>query len=55
MGCPSGCGGGSKVQYQVKVDGRPVGKPVDSVAAAHALGKASTTGTQRYSFTAVSK
>lgn len=52
MGCPSGCGG-KRIKYQVKVDGRPVGKPVDSVAAAHALGKSSTTGDQKYSFTAV--
>jgi len=53
MGCPSGCGKAQAVKYQVKVDGRPVGRPVDSVAAAHALGKQSTTGEQRYTFTAV--
>lgn len=55
MGCPSGCGGGPKVAFQVKVDGRNVGKPQDSVAAAHALGKASTSGDQKYSFTTVNK
>lgn len=54
MGC-STCGGGGapKVKYQVKVEGRNVGKPQDSVAAAHALGKASTKGSQKYSFQAV--
>lgn len=52
MGCPSGCGK-SKVKYQVKVDGRQVGKPVDSTAAAHALGKSSTKGDQKYTMTAV--
>lgn len=51
MGCGS-CGQ-SKVKYQVKVDGRNVGKPQDSVAAAHALGKSSTSGTQKYTFQAV--
>lgn len=53
MGCPSGCSGKSKVKFQVKVDGRSVGRPQESVAAAHALGKASTSGTQKYSFQAV--
>jgi hypothetical protein len=52
MGCASGCGG-SKVKYQVKVDGRAVGKPVASIAAAHSLGKSSTKGSQKYTFTAV--
>lgn len=52
MGCPSGCGK-SKVKYQVKVGGRLVGKPVDSTAAAHALGKSSTKGSETYTFTAV--
>jgi hypothetical protein len=53
MGCGS-CGGGPKVKYQVKVAGAPVGKPVDSIAAAHALGKQSTKGSGKtYSFTAV--
>lgn len=48
------CGNSPKVKYQVKVDGRAVGKPQDSVAAAHALGKASTKGSnQTYTFTAV--
>lgn len=55
MGCSS-CGGGksAKVKYQVKVEGRAVGKPQDSVAAAHALGKSSTKAGQRYTFQAVS-
>lgn len=50
---PCGSCGKAKIKYQVKVDGRPVGKPVDSVAAAHALGKSSTKADQKYSFQAV--
>jgi hypothetical protein len=53
MGCSSCGGAGSKVKYQVKIGGKAVGKPQDSVAAAHALGKASTTGNQTYTFSAV--
>jgi hypothetical protein len=48
------CGNGPKVKYQVKVGGQNVGKPQDSVAAAHALGKSTTKGTGKtYTFTAV--
>lgn len=47
------CGNGPKVKYQVKVGGKPVGRPQDSVAAAHALGKSSTKGGGTYTFTAV--
>lgn len=51
MACGS-CGK-SKVKYQVKVDGRNVGSPQPSVAEAHVLGKASTSGGQKYTMTAV--
>lgn len=51
MGCSS-CGQ-SKVKYQVKIGGRAVGKPQDSVAAAHALGKSSTKSGGTYTFQAV--
>lgn len=49
------CGNTPKVKFQVKVGGKAVGKPQDSIAAAHALGKASTKGQagKTYSFTAV--
>jgi hypothetical protein len=48
------CGNKPKVKFQVEVGGKAVGKPQDSIAAAHALGKASTKGNGKtYSFTAV--
>lgn len=48
------CGNGPKVKYQVKVGGQAVGKPQDSVAAAHALGKSATKSNGKtYIFTAV--
>lgn len=47
------CGNKPKVKYQVKVGGKPQGKPQDSIAAAHALGKASTKNGGTYTFTAV--
>lgn len=49
------CGNKPKVKYQVKVGGQSVGKPADSIAAAHVIGKAATKGNGKtYSFTAVS-
>jgi hypothetical protein len=47
------CGNAPKVKYQVKVGGKAVSKPVDTIAAAHALGKASTKNGGTYTFTAV--